>query len=144
MSSVFFSSQDSILMMFLLNSESGILLISVSSRSLTVTFFCSFFLDEFLHFGILCRSLSSSLLGKTLMFLFLRVMALLRRSHIYSRAWHFRNCSWCMLCVLCCCFLAILFPRSVLCRISPCLKLGVFGSCPLCGEFYLGVLRPIC
>ena len=48
-------------MIIALNSESGILLISVLIRSLDIIFPCSFFWDEFLCFGILSRSLSSVL-----------------------------------------------------------------------------------
>ena len=42
---------------------------------------------------------------------------------------------WHMLCVFCCCVLAVLSLRSDLCRVSPCLQCGVFGFGPVCGEF---------
>ena len=51
----------SILMIVVLNSGSGILLLSVFIRPSAMTFSCSFFWGEFLHLGILSTSLSYSL-----------------------------------------------------------------------------------
>ena len=62
--SIFFSSPASILLIIALNSGSGMLLRSVLIQSFAMTFYCSLFWNEFLILCILSRSLSSSLFKK--------------------------------------------------------------------------------
>ena len=99
MSSVLFSSLLNILKIVVLNSGSGVLFISVSIRSPVMTISCSLFWDEFLHLGILSRSVSSSVLEKPIMFPVPETNGLLR-GRIMSRSWCFRECFWCMPCAV--------------------------------------------
>lgn len=57
MSSMLFLSLANVLIIVALKCGAGIFPVSI--RSLAVTFFCSSFWDEFLHLGLLSRSLSS-------------------------------------------------------------------------------------
>lgn len=89
---------------------------------------------EFIYPCILPKVLPSLCYKCQLYFLFLRVMALWR-GHILSRAWCFRDYSYCVLCVLCWCVLDVSSFRLVFCRGSPCLQLAVFGPWSECHEF---------
>ena len=74
MSSMLFSKPASILMAFVLNSSSDLLLVSVLIKYLSMTSSCSLFWGEFLsHYFLLC------VIEKSVVFLLLRVMAILRR-----------------------------------------------------------------
>lgn len=105
MSCILFSNQSSILTIIDLNSNSGVLLISVSVRALLVTYSCSLLWGEYLYLAFCLGHFFCVFWESLLYFLFLRLMAILRRGPILSRAWCFRkSLRVCTMFCFCCCF----------------------------------------
>ena len=132
MSSMFFLSKY-LFVTIALNSGSGMLRISLWIRILAITFSYSFFWDQFLHLGILSSSVFFCMVVKPVVFPLLESHSFMKKSLYSVQAWHFSVSN--VLCTLCCCVLAALSLRSVLCRGSPCLWWAVFGPWPKYGKF---------
>ena len=135
MSSIIFSSPVSILMIVALNTPLGLLFISV-----LLNLWLWPYLD--LSFGV-----NSSILVFCLSLCLLLCVrkaslspapgsnGLMIKRSCGTQGLELQEVSWCVVRVLCCCDLAALSVRPVVCRGSPCLLWPMFGPWPACGKF---------
>ena len=119
--------------MIVLNSGSGILLISALIKSLAVTFSCSFFWGEFLYLVILSMALFSYVIVRKACYIpphesngYIKkrsytVLGLVLQEVFQSV--HSAIVLW------------LLFPAGQSSAVSPCLQWHMFRPCPLCGIF---------
>ena len=137
MSSTLFSNPVNILMIITLNSLSGMLVISVSLRSLAITLSSSFIWGKFLCFLISSNSLC--------LFLCIKKVSSIPYSSGYGASESISN----VCCISSVVFLAALSFRPVISRGSVCLLWEVFGPWPehgtiqLCVLWYVYEMRPV-
>ena len=120
MSPILLPNPVTILMTVALKLPSGMLLIFVSLKSLAVTLSYLIIWNKSLHLGIV--SAIFSVLQKPVMSPAPESNGLMKK----KRSWHFRECFRCVLHVLCCCVVAALPFRLVICRGSACLLCAVW------------------